>query len=391
MLPLIRKKTVSAAAISAALTVLIFFMTVRGAGSSISGPVRARDAGLIIGELSPGRLNAITDVSGVKVGHKTIIEGDSIRTGVTAILPHTGNIYSEKVPAALFVGNGFGKLSGISQVRELGNIETPIILTNTLSVGTAMEAVVRYTIGLPANRDVRTVNPVVGETNDGFLNDIREMRVTEQDVIEAIELASGGEVAEGCVGAGTGTVVFGFKGGIGTSSRVVTLDGGKEYTIGVLAQTNYSGALRIDGVRINIDRPNGEAGRGDEGSCMIVIATDAPLSPRNLERLAARGIHGLARTGSFMSNGSGDYVIAFSTAYRIRRGESFHNPPELIANRSMTVLFRAVIEAAEESIYNSMFMAVTSRGYRGREARALPVGKVLEIIKNSGQKTGRSD
>jgi D-aminopeptidase len=270
-------------------------------------------------------------------------------------------------------------------VEELGTIETPIILTNTLSVGTAMTALVRYTLGLAGNEGVRSVNPVVGETNDGYLNDIRELAVTGEDVFDAIESACGEAVQEGCVGAGTGTVAFGFKGGIGTSSREVSVPGGGEYTVGVLVQTNYSGDLRIAGTRIDIEPPIRETRGKDKGSCMIVIATDAPVTARNLKRLAARAILGLARTGSFMSNGSGDYAIAFSTAYRIGGGAAKYDPPEILANSSMSVLFRAVVEAVEESVYNSLFMAETVRGYRGRTIRAIPVDQVLEIINKRGR------
>jgi D-aminopeptidase len=370
--------------------VLLFssMISARGLSARESTRVRARDIGIKVGEFAPGRYNAITDVTGVRVGHKTIISGKNIKTGVTAILPHPGNLYREKVPAAVFIGNGFGKLSGISQVKELGNIETPIILTNTLSVGTAMTALVRYTLQLPGNENVRSVNPVVGETNDGYLNDIRGLRVTGQDIFDAIESASGGVIPEGAVGAGTGTIAFGFKGGIGTASRKVPVPEAGDYTVGVLVQTNYSGYLRIDGVEINIDPsyPDRSGGDdGDEGSCMIVMATDAPLSSRNLERLASRGVMGLARTGSFMSNGSGDYIIAFSTAYRIPAGGNTYQMPEMLSNRSMTLLFRAVIEAVEESVYNSLLMAETMKGYRGREIRALPVDEVIRILRNSGR------
>ncbi|MFO7915711.1 MAG: P1 family peptidase [Candidatus Krumholzibacteriales bacterium] len=370
------------AALITALLLPAFIISSGGPEARESRKVRARDIGIEPGCLDTGRFNAITDVPGVRVGHKTLIKGDSIRTGVTAILPHPGNIYSEKVPAALFIGNGFGKLSGISQVEELGNIETPIILTNTLSVGAAMTAVVRYTLDLPGNEKVRTVNPVVGETNDGYLNDIRELVVTEQDVLEAIESASAGIVDEGCVGAGTGTVAFGFKGGIGTSSRIVSITGCGDYTVGALVQTNYSGSLTIDGARIDTEPPAPEKSGDDKGSCMIIIATDAPLSPRNLKRLASRSVLGLARTGSVMSNGSGDYCIAFSTAYRIPAGSSTLRSPGLLSNNSMTPLFRAVVEAVEESVYNSMLMAETVQGYRGRTVRALPVEEVIRILEN---------
>lgn len=386
MFRLAGKMRITAAMVTAVL-LLIYCTAARGSEKGSDRRVRARDIGIETGILDTGRFNAITDVPGVRVGHKTIIEGDSIRTGVTAILPHSDNLYAEKVPAALYIGNGFGKLSGISQVEELGNIETPIILTNTLSVGTAMTAVVRYTMNLPGNQRVRSVNPVVGETNDGYLNDIRELRVNEQDVMEAVESATGGRVEEGCIGAGTGTVAFGFKGGIGTSSRVVSIPGVGDYTVGVLVQTNYSGSLRIDGVRIDIDpsAPAPEESGDDGGSCMIIVATDAPLSPRNLKRLASRSVLGLARTGSVMSNGSGDYCIAFSTAYRIPAGTPDFSIERLLSNNSMTPMFKAVVEAVEESVYNSMLMAETVRGYRGRTVRALPVEEVIRILETRGK------
>ncbi len=354
----------------------------RGTQSGL--PRRARDLGIHPGRLEPGKYNAITDVPGVLVGHRTLFEGKNVRTGVTAILPHSGNIFLDKVPAAVAVGNGFGKLAGSTQVEELGNIETPVILTNTLSVGTAVKAVVEYTLNIPGNSGVRSVNAVVGETNDGYLNDIRSMRVKEEDVLASIESASGGPVEEGCAGAGTGTVAFGFKGGIGTSSRIVKTEDEEEYVLGTLVQTNYGGNLRIDGVPIELDASTEDDPREEEGSCMIVIATDAPVSARNLKRLARRALLGLARTGSYMSNGSGDYVIAFSTAYRIRYGAGPVEPGRLLSNNSMNPLFEAVAEAVEEAVYNSLFAAATTTGYRERTIRALPAGKVRAILNERG-------
>jgi len=344
---------------------------------------RARDIGIRVGTMETGQWNAITDVPGVLVGHTTIVRGDDVRTGVTAVLPHDGNIFREKVPASVFVGNGFGKLAGTTQVEELGNIETPIVLTNTLSVGTAMTAVVRYTLGLPGNETVRSVNAVVGETNDGGLNDIRGLHVTEDDVVAVIEAAGTGPVAEGCVGAGTGTRTFGFKGGIGTSSRKVVI-GGTAYTLGVLVQSNYGGDLMISGIPVGRELRRSDAESGD-GSCMIVVAVDAPLSPRNLKRIAKRALFGLARTGSVMSNGSGDYVIAFSTAYRIPyAARATVEVPPLVSNDAMTPLFAAVVEATEEAVYNSLFMAETVTGRDGSSAEAIPVDRVIQILKKHG-------
>ncbi len=351
---------------------------------------RPRALGLITGVMPTGPLNAITDVAGVKVGHVTIIKGDSVRTGVTAVLPHGRNIFLQKAPAAIHVFNGFGKLAGYTQVRELGNIETPIILTNTLSVGTAMEAVVRYTLEQPGCEDVRSVNAVVGETNDGTLNDIRGLHVRKEDVLEAIRAAKDGPVAEGCVGAGAGTIALGWKGGIGTSSRVTDDWGGKRYTVGVLVQTNFGSELVMLGVPVNrkLRLEKKEAGlppgaSSGDGSCMIVVATDAPLSERNLERLAKRAFIGMGRTTTHMTNGSGDYAIAFSTAYTIPhfgRGETVEMPA-LIANDSMSDLFRAVEEATEEAIYNSLFAARTTVGRDGNRAEALPIDRVLPLLK----------
>ncbi len=340
--------------------------------------VRLRDLGITPGVLPPGPLNAITDVAGVLVGHVTLIEGDSVRTGVTAILPHGGNLFQEKVPAAIYVGNGFGKLMGISQVQELGNIETPIVLTNTVSVPTAANAVISYTFSLPGNEDVRSVNPVVGETNDGYLNDIRGRHVREEHVLKAIRAASAGPVGEGNVGAGTGTVCFGWKGGIGTSSRRLPDDLGG-YTVGVLVQTNFGGVLSVDGRPVG--KKSGKYYLSDkledagDGSCMIVVATDAPLDSRNLERLAKRAMLGLARTGGIATNGSGDYVIAFSTARELRVPYSPEAPltdGKVLHNDSMSPLFLACVEATEEAILNSLVAAQTMTGYKGRTVQALP-------------------
>jgi D-aminopeptidase len=356
---------------------------------------RARDLGITPGILSPGPLNAITDVEGVLVGHTTLIEGDDIRTGVTAILPHAGNLFEDKVPAAIFVGNGFGKLTGISQVQELGTLETPILLTGTLSVPRVADALITYMLELPGNEEVRSINPVVGETNDGGLSDIRARPIRPEHVFSAIRGATRGPVAEGNVGAGTGTRAFGFKGGIGTSSRRLS-DGRGGWTVGVLVQTNYGGVLTIAGLPIGEElrrrsgqESSGSGGRLDaaqdagDGSCMIVVATDAPLTHRNLERLAMRALMGMARTGSSFSNGSGDYVIAFST-HTSMRGSGVTGPAGATAYplspAAASPLFQAVIEATEEAIYNSLFAATTMEGYGGRRVEALPVDEVIEIL-----------
>jgi D-aminopeptidase len=371
---------------------------------------RARDIGLSIGVIPVGHLNSITDVPGVQVGHSTIIRGDSIRTGVTAILPHAGNLFREKVPGAVFIGNAFGKLAGSTQVNELGEIETPILLTSTLSVPRTADAVLDYVLALPGNEDVQSVNPLVGETNDGFLNDIRGRHISRDDVLSAIKNAKGGPVEEGAVGAGTGTVAFGFKGGIGTSSRKLppALGG---YTVGVLVQTNFGGVLTIAGAPVGhelgryylkqeLDRvkENKTSSRPEratnkdsaDGSVIIVIATDAPVDARNLRRVAARSMMGLARTGSSASNGSGDYAIAFSTALevRIRAGSqstSQYAPRDvkLLSNDAMSPLFLSVIEATEEAIYNSLFRATTTTG-RGRTVEALPLDRTIEILRKHG-------
>lgn len=344
---------------------------------------RIRDLGVTPGIFPPGPANAITDVEGVRVGHRTLIKEESVRTGVTAILPHGGNLFQEKVPAAVYVGNGFGKAAGFLQVRELGNLETPIVLTNTLAVGTAVEAVVAWTLEQPGNQAVSSVNAVVGETNDGWLNDIRGRHVTAADVRAAIAAAAPGPVEEGSVGAGTGTMALGWKGGIGTSSRVIPKELGG-YTVGALVQTNYGGVLTIDGIRV------GEAlGRysfrkeGADGSVMIVLATDAPVTSRNLERLAKRAVLGLARTGSFMSNGSGDFVIAFSTKNRVPF--ELRSPTltvEELQNDAMSPLFLAAVESVEEAVYNSLLRATGVTGREGNRGEAIPVNRLRELLRD---------
>jgi D-aminopeptidase len=377
---------------------------------------RAGEAGLKVGVLPVGPLNAITDVGGVMVGHSTIIRGENIRTGVTAILPHNGNLFREKVPAAIFVGNGFGKLMGSTQVHELGEIETPILLTSTLSVPRVADALLDYMLALPGNEDVQSVNPVVAETNDGYLNDIRGRHITREDVINAIKTAKGGAVEEGSVGAGTGTVAFGYKGGIGTASRKLPakLSG---YTVGVLVQTNFGGVLTINGAPVGRELgryylkdelgtvgvrgcktldsrgpsdPNACPPNSPDGSVIIVIATDAPVDARNLSRMAERAMMGLARTGAAGSNGSGDYAIAFSTSSELRIQTSSdpakRNLPRnftVLPNDAMSPLFLAVIEATEEAIYNSLFRATTTTG-RGHTVEALPLDRTLEILRKHG-------
>ena len=348
---------------------------------------RMREFGIKTGILSPGPLNAITDVSGVKVGQVTLIEGDSIRTGVTAILPHGGNIFQQKVPGAIYVANGFGKLTGISQVEELGNIETPIILTNTLSVPTAADAVIDYILSLPGNETVGSVNPVVGETNDGYLNDIRGRHVKKEHVIQAINKAATGPVEEGCVGAGTGTSCYGWKGGIGTASRKLPESRGG-YTVGVLVQTNFGGILQINGYPVGIKLGNyymksSVEEQQSEGSCMVVVATDAPLDSHNLKRLAQRALLGIPRTGGFYSTGSGDYCVAFSTAESMRipyRTRESTLKQEILRTDRMSPLFLAAAEASEEAILNSLFKATTMEGKDGRKEEALPLDKVKAIM-----------
>jgi D-aminopeptidase len=343
---------------------------------------RVRDYGIQIGVFNTGKYNAITDVSGVSVGHLTKIEGDDIRTGVTAIIPHQANIFRNKVPAAVYIGNGFGKLTGISQIMELGNIETPIILTNTMSIAPALDALITYTLMQKGNEGVVSVNGVVGETNDSELNNIRARKISSQDVLLAINNAKTGPVEEGCVGAGTGTVCFGFKGGIGTSSRVLpaTLGG---YTVGVIVQSNYGGNLVVDGFKAG-ELFEKYPYRKDilqdvDGSCMIVVITDAPITSRNLERLAKRAIMGLAKTGGIASNGSGDYVIAMSVAPQnlVNELQPFYTPEEL-QNDAMSPLFMATIEATEEALLNSLFTAKSTRGFNGREVPRLPVEQIIK-------------
>jgi len=395
---------------------------------------RARDLGITPGVLSPGPLNAITDVAGVRVGQVTLIEGERVRTGVTAILPHAGNLFQQKVPGAVFIGNAFGKLAGSTQVEELGTIETPIVLSNTLAVGTVMDTVVGWTLVQPGNENVRSVNALVGETNDGGLNDIRSRPVREEHVLKAIRDARAGEVAEGGVGAGTGTVAFGFKGGIGTSSRVAPV-GGKGYVVGVLVQSNFGGVLSVDGVPVgkelervaartsDIGKKGGvapwpkarrgsalraalalarerraprsdprsceaglcDSGAGD-GSCMIVVATDAPLSAKDLNRLAARALFGLARTGSSFSNGSGDFSIAFSTApeLRVAHGSTAVTMRPMLPAEALSPLFQAALEATEEAVLNSMLKAETMTA-NGRTVHAVDIARLKEILKKHGR------
>ncbi|HEX6746900.1 MAG TPA: P1 family peptidase [Longimicrobium sp.] len=355
---------------------------------------RAREAGVVVGILPPGPLNAITDVAGVRVGQVTRHEGDSVHTGVTAVLAHEGDPFRERVPAAIHVGNGFGKLLGVTQVRELGELETPVLLTCTLCVWKAADAMVGWLLARPGMGDVRSINPVVGETNDGGLNDIRARPITQADVVRALETASPGPVEEGSVGAGAGTIAFGWKGGIGTSSRRLPANLGG-WTVGVLVQSNFGGVLAINGApvgrelgRFMLQRElaapqQGPGDRGD-GSIMIVVATDAPLDARNLDRLASRALTGLARTGSGMTNGSGDYVIAFSTNPQVRR-RAGTSPATIqdLPNDAMSPLFQAVAEATEEAIYNSLFKATTVRG-RGMTVDALPIDRTLEVLRRYG-------
>lgn len=380
----------------------LWLLTLAAAGvfttafAAAQGRPRARDLGVQPGIGTPGPLNAITDVAGVRVGHTTLVRGDTVRTGVTAVLPHGDNIFRNKVPGAVFVGNAFGKLAGSTQVRELGTIESPIVLTNTLSVGTAVDAVVRWTIAQPGNEDVRSVNALVGETNDGGLNDIRGFHVSGEHVQSALAGAKEGAVEEGAVGAGTGTAAFGWKGGIGTSSRRVPGSGDRgpgsdQWTVGVLVQTNYGGRLTMAGVplwREISPRPAAARGGADgdaDGSCMIVVATDAPLDARTLERLAARAIYAMARTGSTYSNGSGDFAIAFSTHASLRVTDA--RTPQartVLPSDAVSPLFEAVLDATEEAIYNSLLRA-TDTTSNGRTVRALPIAEVRNALKKYGR------
>ena len=394
-----------AVAILIALNISIFAQSTMPDNSKNTRP-RAREIGLKIGVLPTGTLNSITDVAGVRVGHTTIIKGENVRTGVTAVLPHGGNLFREKVPGAVFVGNGFGKLAGSTQVNELGEIETPVLLTSTLSVPRAADFLLDYMLGLPGNEAVQSINPLVAETNDGFLNDIRGRHLTKADVFAAIEGAKTGAVEEGVVGAGTGTVAFGFKGGIGTSSRRLP-DSLGGYTVGVLVQTNFGGVLTIDGAPVGVElgkyylkdslEKSGAAQSKNsgkdindlaDGSIIIVIATDAPVDARNLERTAARSMMGLARTGAAGTNGSGDYAIAFSTNPELRVTLGNSNAPrsiKLLPNDTMSPLFLATIEATEEAIYNSLFRAVTVTGRENRTVEALPLERTITILRKYGR------
>jgi D-aminopeptidase len=346
---------------------------------------RPRDYGIRFGVMPTGSLNAITDVPGVRVGQVTLQEGQRVRTGVTAILPHGGNLFQEKCPAAIYVGNGFGKLAGYTQVEELGTLETPIVLTNTLGVPTAADAVIDYTLAQPGNEQVRSLNPVVGETNDGGLNDIRSRPVTKQHVLDAIKQAKTGAVEEGNVGAGTGTVCFGFKGGIGTASRKLPVSLGG-YTVGVLVQTNFGGVLQIAGVPVGVELGKFSFKEKLDGSCMMVVLTDAPLDARNLKRLAKRAFMGMARTGGIASNGSGDYVIAISTANRIpNASKSTVDEVKLLRNDETSPCFMAAIEATEEAIINSLFAARSMTTSNGYQVEQLPVEKVVDLLKKAGQ------
>ncbi|HSM61848.1 MAG TPA: P1 family peptidase [Longimicrobiales bacterium] len=385
---------------AAALFVFALLVPGRAAGQEVAERPRARDVGIRVGVFQPGTHNAITDVDGVRVGHATVVEGDRVRTGVTAILPHPGNPYMSRVPAAIHVGNGFGKLLGVTQVRELGELETPILLTCTLCVWKAADAMVEWMLARDGMQNVRSLNAVVGETNDGGLNDIRARPIRPEHVVAALETASAGPVEEGAVGAGAGTVAFGWKGGIGTSSRMLpeALGG---YTVGVLVQSNFGGILQIAGAPVGVElgqyafrdqvRAAGDPPAYDPGadvqewgSIMMVVATDAPLSDRNLERVARRAVMGLARTGSYAGNGSGDYVIAFSTANGVRRSTT----PSTVRvddlhNEQMSGLFEATVEATEEAIYNSLFKATTVTG-NGRTVEALPLEETLEVLRRHG-------
>ena len=349
--------------------------------------LRARDLGLAPGVFATGPLNAITDVAGVSVGHTTLIAGDHVRTGVTVVVPHAGNVFQNKVPGAVFIGNAFGKLAGSTQVDELGTIETPVALTNTLGVGAAMDGLVRWTLDQPGNQNVRSVNALVGETNDSGLNDIRGQHVRPQHVLEALTAATTGVVPEGSVGAGTGTQAFGWKGGIGSASRKLPAAQGG-YTLGVIVQSNYGGVLTMGGAPVGqllgryAYQPRPDKPEVGDGSCMIVVATDAPIDARDLKRVAARAIYGLARTGSSFSNGSGDFAIAFSTApdLRTRFGSSAPQARTLLPTDGVSALFQAALEATEEAVYNSLLMA-TPMTSRSGTVEALPLDRLREILK----------
>jgi D-aminopeptidase len=365
----------------------VLLVALVGAAAAFSAErPRLREFGIRTGVLEPGPLNAITDVLGVRVGQITLFEGRDIRTGVTAVLPHEGNIYQEKVPAAVYVANAFGKLTGSTQIEELGSLETPIVLTNTLSVPVAADALLDYILSLPGNEGVQSVNPVVGETNDGWLNDIRGRHVKKEHVLEALHGAVGGPVEEGNVGAGTGTTCFEYKGGIGTSSRRLPETSGG-FTVGVLVQTNFGGVFQIKGVLVSEltgqSEPEPGTGTGSGGSCLVVVATDAPLDARNLKRLAKRALLGIARTGGYYSHGSGDYAIAFSTAREVRIPHRADGPLQtvtLLRDEKISPLFLAAAEAAEEAILNSLFKAERMEGRAGHVAEALPIEKLSGLI-----------
>jgi D-aminopeptidase len=380
----------SSARLAALASFLIMFGAAQG-GTPAARP-RAPDLGLKVGVLPPGPLDAITDVAGVTVGQTTIVRGDNIRTGVTAVVPHPGNLYREKVPGAISVGNGYGKLTGVTQVDELGEIETPILLTSTVAVPRVADALITWMLQLPGNQEVLSINPVVGETNDGYLNDIRGRHITPEDVFAALRSARGGPVEEGAVGAGTGTVAFGWKGGIGTASRRLPAALGG-YTVGVLVQTNFGGVLAIAGAPVGVELGQyylrdqaalaGPVREQADGSCMMVVATDAPLDARELRRLAARALLGMARAGSSASNGSGDYAIAFSTAPEVRihvDDKALTRRTETVTTLAMSPLFEAAIEATEEAIYNSMLKATTTTG-NGHTVEALPIERTVEILR----------
>jgi len=380
---------------AAASLLISAFAALAAAGEApADGPPRprARELGIAPGVFKPGPLDAITDVAGVKVGHETLIAGDSVRTGVTAILPHGGDLFREKVPGAVYVGNAFGKLAGSTQVQELGTIETPVVLTNTLSVGAAVEGVVAHALGRPGHEGVRSVNALVGETNDGGLNDIRGMHVRPEHVLRAIESAAEGPVAEGNVGAGTGCECFGWKGGIGTASRRLP-DRLGGWTVGVLVQANFGGVLTIAGAPVGEElgrhafreaAKDGAKGRRDgDGSCLIVVATDAPLDARDLKRLAARGVFGLARVGSSFTNGSGDFAVAFSTApgNRVAHGDESPRPRTTLPTDAVSPLFQAALEGVEEAVYNALLRAEDMTGAGGRTVEAIPVDRVRAILR----------
>jgi D-aminopeptidase len=353
---------------------------------------RPLDYGIKIGVLKTGKHDAITDVPGVKVGHFTLVQGDSIHTGATAIIPHSGNIFQNKVPAGIFIGNGFGKMTGYPQVEELGNLETPVVLTNTLNVPAAMNALIDYTFSFPANSGVESVNAVVGETNDGALNDIRKRILTKEQIMESLIHADTGIVKEGNVGAGTGTTCMGFKGGIGTASRILPKSRGG-FTVGVLVQTNFGGILQINGVPVGLELGKSRFSRigneyKEDGSCMIVIMTDAPLDARNLKRLAARSMYGIARTGGISSNSSGDFAIACSTADNLRipySSDSMFDEFKVMRNESLDILFEAVIEATEEAIINSLFAAETTTARGSFTVESIPVEKILKILRKDNR------